>query len=346
MQILFHLEISIHVPQSTQIETGTDPPVPTYDPTKAATFPPTPRPSFSHGSYVPSPNPYIDKFNTTEWRTVNIDQWNQRYENALQITEKYGTYCPDEGFPMCPVLNDEQKVVDEHWKALLEQGPTTKCMETGDRTAWCGVDDPWLNKTIWSLIRGSFCFDLNSKRSPMPDELMPYHELGYDRADPTKSTDAASFDGGVSKDNLWFDADKVKDHFLKFEAMLDYYYEGLSHPLLESAIAPQSESSMYVSMLQRYADQIARALLRRKENGEEDDGIVIGVLGDSVTSGTDNCYYDAWPEQFRRQMAPLLGSMGLNIEIRNAAKNGGWLLAPQMLCANDSKFLFKSISSY
>jgi hypothetical protein len=92
-------------------------------------------------------------------------------------------------------------------------------------------------------------------------------------------------------------------------------------------------------MLQAYADQISRALLRRKENGEADNAIVIGVLGDSVTSGTDNCYYDAWPEQFRRQMAPLFGSMGLKLDIRNAAKNGGWMLAPQMLCANDSELI-------
>ena len=317
-------------------EIGTDPPVPTYDPTNADTLTPTFRQTMSHGLYIPSPNPYIDKFNTTEWRKVNTDQWNQRYENALQIAEKYGTYCPDEEVPMCPVLTAEDEIANKDWQTLL-QGPTTRCILTGNE--WdCGVNNPWLNKTIWPLIRGPFCSFLNSKRSSMPDELMPYHELGYDRSDPTKSTDAAPFDGGPPTGDLWFDANKVKDHFLKFEAMLEHYYEGLSHPLLESAIAPRSESSLYGPMLQQYADQIARALLRRKENGEEDDGIVIGILGDSVTSGTDNCYYDAWPEQFRRQMAPLFGSMGLKVEIRNAAKNGGWLLAPQMLCANDSEY--------
>ena len=100
-------------------------------------------------------------------------------------------------------------------------------------------------------------------------------------------------------------------------------------------MSPKPDNPLYSSVIQQYADQIARALLRRKDNGESDDGIVIGILGDSVSSGTDNCYYDAWPEQFRRQMAPLFGSMGLKLSIRNAAKNGGWLLDPQMLCAND-----------
>jgi hypothetical protein len=327
---------------STKKDKGTDPPVPTYDPTKAGTLPPTPRPTFGNSSWTPPPNPYIDKFNTTEWQTFNAAQWEQRYQNSLQIKEKYGSYCPNDPLvPMCPVLNADKDIANKAWNVLL-QGPTTPCIQTGDKTQRCGVDNPWLNKTIWPLIRGPFCVGLNNARKNQystPAELVPYHELGYDRADPTQSTDAAPFDGGAATGNLWFDANKVKDHFLKFEAMLEHYYEGLSRPLLEEAFQPTPESPLYAPMLQAYADQISRALLRRKENGEADNAIVIGVLGDSVTSGTDNCYYDAWPEQFRRQMAPLFGSMGLKLDIRNAAKNGGWMLAPQMLCANDSELI-------
>lgn len=320
-------------------EKGTDPPVPTYDPTKAGTLPPTPRPTFGNVSYIPTPNPYVEKFNTTEWHDFNKAQWDQRYQNSLQIKEKFGTYCPNDPLvPMCPALNAEQ-VVTTPWNTLLAQGPTLPCMQTGDKTARCGIDNPWLNKTIWPMIRGPFCFGQYNDRKnkfPMPEELQPYHEMGYDRNDPTQSTDAAPFDGGTSSNGLlWFDPNKVKDHFLKFEAMLEFYYEGLSQTLLETAIYPNPESTLYTPMLQQYADQIARALLRRKENGEADDGIVIGVLGDSVTSGTDNCYYDAWPEQLRRQMSPIFESMGVKIHVRNAGKNGGWLLAPQMLCAND-----------
>lgn len=329
----------------SRAEKGTDPPVPTYDPTKAGTLPPTPRPTFGDASYIPTPNPYIDKFNTMEWQQFNAAQWEQRYQNSLQIKDKFGTYCPnDPAVPMCPLLNDQQ-IISQPWNVLLSQGPSTPCIQTGDKTARCGVENAWLNKTIWPMIRGPFCVNQNNQRKnakfTMPDELLPYYELGYDRNDPMQSTDAASFDGGSSNNNnndiLWFDPDVVKDHFLKFEAMLEYYYEGLSLPLLEDAIMPNPTSALYAPMLQQYADQIARALLRRKEHGENnsDDGIVIGVLGDSVTSGTDNCYFDAWPEQLRRQMSPIFESMGIKIEIRNAAKNGGWLLAPQMLCVND-----------
>eukprot|EP00804_Cyclotella_cryptica_P018261 CCRYP_005973-RD/>CCRYP_005973-RD protein AED:0.04 eAED:0.04 QI:190/1/1/1/1/1/5/1468/647 len=320
--------------------TGTDPPVPTYDPTKAGTPPPTPLPTFGNDSFVPPPNPYVEKFNTTESIEFNKVQWEKRTQNSISIKEKYGTYCPNDPLvPMCPALDGEQKIANKDWNALLK-GPTTNCIQTGDRTARCGIDNPWLNKTIWPLIRGPFCAALNVERNnkfPMPEELVPYSELGYDRADPTKSTDGAPFDGGSPTEGslLWFDPETVKDHFLKFEAMLEHYYEGLARPLLEAAIKPSPENPLYAPMLKAYADQIARALLRRKKYGVEDDGIVIGVLGDSVTSGTDNCYYDAWPEQFRRQMAPIFGSMGVKLEIRNAAKNGGWLLEPQMLCAND-----------
>lgn len=288
--------ISIHHKSTYNAEKGTDPPVPTYDPTKAGTLAPTPRPTWGDGAYVADPNPFIDKFNTTEWHEFLAGQWEQRYQNSILIREKFGVYCPGEPLvPMCPALNADQEIVEQNWNTLLAQGPTLPCMETGDKTASCGVDNPWLNKTIWPLIRGQFCAELNNERQqkfPMPEELLPYHELGYNRADPTQSVDAAPFDGGSSSQGLlWFDANKVKDHFLKFEAMLDHYYEGLSSKLLESAIKPGSDSSLYAPMLQQYADQIARALLRRKDNGESDDGIIIGILGDSVTSGTDNCYF-------------------------------------------------------
>lgn len=89
-------------------------------------------------------------------------------------------------------------------------------------------------------------------------------------------------------------------------------------------------------MLRAHADQIARAVLRAAAGRDAGDAtLVVGVLGDSVTSGTDNCYYDAWPEALRRQLAPLLGAMGVALEVRNAAKNGGWNLASQFLCAHD-----------
>ena len=335
------------VPTYDPTKKGTDPPVPTYDPTKQGTPSPTTAAITNDDEtaaalYIPSPNPYIDKFNNTEWQSFNANQWDQRYENSLQIKEKYGTYCPNEPLvPMCPALTADKEVVDVGWSTLLNEGPKLECQQTGDKATRCGADTPWLNKTIWPKIRGPFCVGMNNKRVgdqpfAMPKELLPYQELGYDRVDPTKSTDAPPFDGGGAKGNLWFDGDKVIDHFLKFEAMLDHYYEGLSRPLLESAMNPKPDNPLYSSMIQQYADQIARALLRSKDNSDPDSHeIVIGVLGDSVTSGTDNCYYDAWPEQFRRQMAPLFGSMGLNVSIRNGGKNGGWLLSTQMLCAND-----------
>eukprot|EP00956_Cyclotella_meneghiniana_P026910 scaffold59330_cov26-Cyclotella_meneghiniana.AAC.1 len=116
--------------QSTPVENedATDPPVPTYDPTKKGTDPPaptydptkqgTPSPTTAAitndetaaALYIPSPNPYIDKFNNTEWQSFNANQWDQRYENSLQIKEKYGTYCPNEPLvPMCPSLTADKE---------------------------------------------------------------------------------------------------------------------------------------------------------------------------------------------------------------------------------------------
>ena len=63
--------------------------------------------------------------------------------------------------------------------------------------------------------------------------------------------------------------------------------------------------------------------------------MTIGVLGDSVTAGQDNCYYDAWPEVLRRTLSPIMGAMGVELDVRNAGKNGGWNLASQMMCAHD-----------
>ena len=297
--------------------------------------------------WTPQPNPYISKFNTSEWIEFHNNQWQLRVNNSLDINAKYGMYCPNEApadypqvDPMCPelILDESNKPIFKEDLSYLADGPTVKCIETGLKEDRCGGrDGPWLNKTIWPLIRGPFCAEQNAERKekfPLPEELTPYYELGYDRVDPTKSKDGESFDGGSATSNLLpFDGNTVKEHFLKFEAMLDHYYEGLSRQLLERQIAPEPDSEFYGAMLKRWSDQIMRIILRVKDG--RDNKLVIGVLGDSVTSGTDNCYYDAWPESLRRQLAPLFSSMGIEIEIRNAGKNGGWNLASQMLCAYD-----------
>lgn len=297
--------------------------------------------------WTPQPNPYISKFNTSEWIEFHNNQWQLRVNNSLDINLKYGMYCPNEPpadypqvDPMCPelILDESNKPVFKDDLSYLADGPTVKCIETGLKEDRCGGrDGPWLNKTIWPLIRGPFCAEQDAERKdkfPLPEELAPYYELGYDRGDPTNSKDGESFDGGPASSNLLpFDGHTVTEHFLKFEAMLDHYYEGLSRQLLERQIAPMPDSELYGAMLKRWADQIMRIILRVKDGRE--NKLVIGVLGDSVTSGTDNCYYDAWPESLRRQLAPLFSSMGIEIEVRNAGKNGGWNLASQMLCAYD-----------
>jgi len=243
---------------------------------------------------------------------------------------------------MCPPLSvDDEGAIILPNEDVLKAGPTVVCNETGAGGVLCGRGDPWLNKTIWPLLRGPLCASQNAEQGakyPMPTELAPYMDLGYDRVDPTKSEDAVPFDGVQGTSNT-LDPKKIKEHFLKFEAMLEHYYEGLARSLLERQIAPTPDDPLYGPMLRAYSDQISRAILRAtkaKADGESTmTKMVIGVLGDSVTSGTDNCYYDAWPEALRRQIAPLFAAMGIEVEIRNAAKNGGWNLASQMLCAHD-----------
>ncbi|KAL9183031.1 hypothetical protein ACHAXT_004818 [Thalassiosira profunda] len=337
-------------PSPTRAETP--PPVPTYKPTEVegeATL----RPTFDRtSSWVdPVDNQYIARFNTSDWIAFNAAQWKDRVANAITIRQNYGGYCPkDPAVPMCPEI-DIKKEEGDGSKAVnakvvravqsmaanaLGKGPTVKCIDTGGKAERCGVGNPWLNKTIWPLIRGPYCAKQDAEREekhPLPQELAPYFDLGYNQEDPTQSIDAFAFDGGSGKNNLPFDAEVVTDHFLKFEAMLDHYYQGLSRSYLERHIAPKPDTPLYGPMLQAYADQIARAVLRAKEG--TDDALVFGILGDSVTAGADNCYYDAWPEQMRRQIAPLFAAMGLKVEVRNAAKDGGWHLAPQMLCAHD-----------
>jgi hypothetical protein len=126
---------------------------------------------------------------------------------------------------------------------------------------------------------------------------------------------------------LPFDPGTARDHFLKFEAMLEHYYEGLARSLLERQLEPAPPGAdwrLYAPMLRAHADQIARAVLRARDGrGAGNATLVLGVLGDSVTAGQGNCYYDAWPETLRRQMAPLFASLGVTLEVRNAAKNGG-----------------------
>ena len=354
-------ETPLPTPSPTKPETP--PPVPTYTPTQQEQKDPAntadnsdEEEESSSSLYIPPSNPYIDdKFNTSAFLTFHQNQWKQRAQNAIDIKTKYGSYCsnvdkfPDDK-PMCPPIQVdlETNTTLYEWDVeILKLGPTVECIETGTKDIRCGRNDPWLNKTIWPLLRGPFCAVQELERRnkfPLPVELKPYYELGYDRVDPTKSTDGKPFNGGTPATNnnelFKFDPSIVQDHLLKFEAMLDHYYQGLSTQLLERQISPTPNSEYYLPMLQSYADQISRVILRSNNDvndviKSEMNKLLIGVLGDSVTSGTDNCYYDAWPEQLRRQLSPIFASMKINIEIRNAGKNGGWNLSPQMLCAHD-----------
>ena len=218
-----------------------------------------------------------------------------------------------------------------------------RCAETGKPDQACGRGDPWVNKTIWPLIRGPLCVEHDRERRekfPLPVDLRPYFDLGYDRVDPTRSVDAPPVPlySDRREDLLHFDPDEIKAHLLRFQAMLEHYYEGIGASYLERQLFPASDSEHYGPMLQANADQMARIILRaggNKDPGSAGALMTIGVLGDSVTAGQDNCYFDAWPEVLRRTLSPILAAMGIDLSVRNAAKNGGWNLGSQMMCAHD-----------
>ena len=72
--------------------------------------------------WTPQPNPYISKFNTSEWIEFHNNQWQLRVNNSLDINTKYGMYCPNEPpadypqvDPMCPEL-----ILDESNKPIFK----------------------------------------------------------------------------------------------------------------------------------------------------------------------------------------------------------------------------------
>jgi len=326
---------------------------PTYRPTDpAADVPPTQSPTQSPTAGVtPSPteaaawsapaNPHLS-FDTDEYRAFVRGQWSERADNSAWIDDHYGVYCDKKKEDnMCVPMNaTDGGIVDKSRDALL-LGPTVSCAETGMPDMPCGRGDPWVNKTIWPLVRGPLCAEHDRERRgrfPLPDELRPYFDLGYDRSDPTKSADAPPFPltPGRKTGLLHFDPDEMKAHLLKFQAMLEHYYEGIASSTLERQLVPDSGSEHYGPMVQANADQMARIILRAgRAEPSAGASMTIGVLGDSVTAGQDNCYYDAWPEVLRRTLSPIMGAMGVTLSVRNAGKNGGWNLASQMMCAHD-----------
>ena len=270
-------------------------------------------------------------------------KWSERSDNSAWIDDHYGVYCDKKSSSnMCVPLDEgDGSIIDPSVEAL-RLGPTVSCSETGVPDQACGRGDPWVNKTIWPLVRGPLCVEHDRERRekfPLPDELRPYFDLGYDRADPTLSVDAPPFPmtPGRRTGLLHFDADEMRAHLLKFLAMLEHYYEGIGSSYLERQLTPNSESEHYGPMVQANADQMARIILRAgsADPGSAGASMTIGVLGDSVTAGQDNCYYDAWPEVLRRTLSPIMGAMGVKLDVRNAGKNGGWNLASQMMCAHD-----------
>ena len=142
---------------------------------------------------------------------------------------------------MCVPLDEGDGSIIDPSVDALRLGPTVSCDETGVPDQACGRGDPWVNKTIWPLVRGPLCVEHDRERRekfPLPEELRPYFDLGYDRADPTLSVDAPPFPmtPGRRTGLLHFDADEMRAHLLKFLAMLEHYYEGIGSSVPRAAI--------------------------------------------------------------------------------------------------------------
>ena len=144
----------------------------------------------------------------------------------------------------------------------------------------------------------------------------------------------AFFAPGKPVGELPFDPTAVREHALKMRAALYSYYEG--DAVLTGAFAPDAQSSAkhtasgateaenYKIAAQAMADHFSRVFIERSTDPAREKQVAMAFFGDSVTAGQDNCFFDAWPVQLQRQLAPLFAAAGLEFEVRLHAFNGGY----------------------
>jgi hypothetical protein len=88
-------------------------------------------------------------------------------------------------------------------------------------------------------------------------------------------------------------------------------------------------SSFTPAGLDYLADKFARAIVHKRP-------FVVGVIGSSVAAGHDNCHYDAYESQMEHSLQPVLSTVGVDFQVRNAGQTGwcGNDMFNQIFCLN------------
>ena len=243
------------------------------------------------GSGVMAKNPYMAAVENPERVAFQRAQQAQRHANSVDIAKRFGSYC-------------QGRNEGQHCFQHLENQAFGPPMET------CPCDEhPWDNRTNWEVSRSAACADLNARkeaRFPMPKELRQVLEI-YGGETGT-AYDPPVFDGGGASGDLPFTPAVVRDHFYKLRAALVGYYE--DSRVLTEPLRPRPDEPEHASAVRALAAVFARAMVAKDR-----DAFVIGILGDSTAAGADNCFFDSWGEQLRRQLGPLLLAAGLRLEV-------------------------------
>lgn len=271
-----------------------------------------------------SQNKYTTKYITPALKAYWVDMEEKRYAQHLDIEDQFGSWAP-KGVETCHSCVFDGKVDYDH----------KSCPCKGHN---------YDNQTNWDVRRRKFCVDQQKEREkkfPFPQELRYTLELTYkdgiDALGHLKNP-FQSLESGKNIGELPFDPATVKDHFLKLRAALAFYSEGEEH--IEMLIDPKPKDPDYKLVIDQIANKFATAFVHGKN-------VTVGVLGDSTAAGADNCYWDAWPRSLERQLRPFFTAAKSNIVVRDAAHNGGYAMAPQIVCAeplvgSDVEFMIQS----
>ncbi len=114
--------------------------------------------------------------------------------------------------------------------------------------------------------------------------------------------------------SLPFSVDDLSEKVDAMKTMLEEYYGGTK--MLFGGMGAPPGTPTHARGIDRLVDKIARAFVYGKK-------FTIGAIGSSVTAGHDNCNFDSYPRQLKRQLQPIWDAAGVEWDVRNAGQGGG-----------------------
>lgn len=200
-----------------------------------------------------------------------------------------------------PELHQFSSSVLDYWEKL-KQDRLANSVEILHR--WPTFGDNFKNVQFWDESRRALCssqmHDTNSSNTNLYPQFAFPEDLG-------------SLDKGSPTHGLEFDPVVAKSHFVQYRAMLQEYYQN------KIGIFNETVPNVYEKQRKPYMKRLTDVFVSKIVHSSR---LSVGLMGTSVTAGTDNCYHYSFAPSLERMWAPMMKLVGVEWSVAGAGQDG------------------------